>query len=55
MPILLLAVLAIGAYTLYGALWRLYLSPIAHIPGPKLAALTLWHVLYFNSHPRRFY
>lgn len=28
------------AYTLYNALWRVYLSPIAHIPGPRLAALT---------------
>lgn len=32
--------LALLAYVLYGAYWRLYLSPIAHIPGPKLAALT---------------
>ena len=31
---------AIIAYTIYGAIWRLYLSPIAHFPGPRLAALT---------------
>jgi hypothetical protein len=29
-------------YTIYGAIYRLYLSPIAGFPGPKLAALTLW-------------
>ena len=36
------------AYTIYGAIWRLYLSPIAHIPGPRLAALTLWNEFYYD-------
>jgi len=34
------AVVGIIAYTIYGTIWRLYLSPIAHFPGPRMAALT---------------
>ncbi|KAK0656434.1 cytochrome P450 CYP542B3 [Cercophora newfieldiana] len=42
----LLGLLAI--YTIYGAIWRLYFSPIAHIPGPRLAALTWWYEFYYD-------
>jgi hypothetical protein len=42
MALLLVLAGLLAAYTVYGAVWRLYLSPIAHIPGPRLAALTLW-------------
>ncbi|KAK3336174.1 cytochrome P450 CYP542B3 [Cercophora scortea] len=38
----------LAAYALYGAFWRLYLSPVAHIPGPKLAALTWWYEFYYD-------
>lgn len=41
-PSIILLVAALACYTIYGAIWRLYFSPIAHFPGPKLAALTLW-------------
>lgn len=32
-----------------GAIYRLFYSPISHIPGPKIAALTFWYLL-FNTH-----
>lgn len=28
-----------------GAIYRLFYSPISHIPGPKIAALTFWYVI----------
>ena len=39
---------AILLYTLYGAVWRLYFSPIAHFPGPRFAALTFWNEFYYD-------
>lgn len=33
-----------------GAIYRLFYSPISHIPGPKIAALTFWYVLYNTPH-----
>lgn len=42
-----LLVVAGSIYFVYnvinGAIYRLYFSPISHIPGPKLAALTFWY------------
>ena len=43
-----LVAVALTAYTLYGAIWRLYLSPVAHIPGPRFAALTFWNEFYYD-------
>ena len=42
------ALVAIVLYIAYGTIYRLCLSPIAHFPGPKLAALTLWYEFYFD-------
>ncbi|KAI9785213.1 MAG: hypothetical protein M1835_003379 [Candelina submexicana] len=39
-------------YICYGAIYRLYVSPIAKFPGPKLAALTFWYEFYYDVYKR---
>lgn len=43
--------LALVSWILYGAalaIFRLYFSPISHIPGPKLAAMTQYYESYYD-------
>lgn len=46
-PVGVIAVICVS-YIIGLGVYRLWLSPIASFPGPKLAALTGWYEFYYN-------
>lgn len=45
----LFAICVLVVYIVYGAIYRLFLSPLAKIPGPRLAALTDFYEFYYDG------
>lgn len=46
--ILAAAILISVAYTIGLCLYRIYFSPVSHIPGPLLAKATYWYEFYYD-------
>lgn len=42
--------LTISVYTFSTIIYRLYLHPLSHLPGPKLAASTHLYKTYYSYH-----
>jgi hypothetical protein len=44
-----LAAVSVGLWMLYGVVYKLFLSPLAKLPGRKLAAITPWYEFYWDG------
>jgi hypothetical protein len=44
-----MAVVITGIYLGWTLIYRLYISPLSKIPGPKLAAATFWYEFYYDA------
>lgn len=44
----IIAIATLVLHTISLSIYRVYLSPVAHIPGPKLAAATFWYEFYYD-------
>ena len=47
--LLLAALTSFIGYIFFLYIYRIYFSPLSHIPGPKLAAATRWHEFYYDA------
>lgn len=43
-----IALVLVGIYLVGQIVYRLFFSPIAHIPGPKIAAASFWYQFYWD-------
>lgn len=46
--VVLVFFLGILSWVIYVAIQRLVLSPLASVPGPRLAAVTYWYEIYHD-------